>query len=165
MFCFGLQVNRALHQPEHVLLQGGWSNSVGLLRFLWETFLHYINSISIQSLRILLNQNQSEHYLAPFRIFIFDFRFRFVSKVDIETNEAFPDRETNPTDFDKLEGYNPNRPRICSPKQPGQINARPGKWGLGTVQKNSLSGVLRWPFWGPIHHLPKATLPCWKNTW
>ena len=36
----------------------------------------------------------------------------------------------------KLEGYNPNRPRICSPKQPGQINARPGKWGLGTVQKN-----------------------------
>ena len=19
-------------------------------------------------------------------------------------------------------------------------------------------------FWGPIHHLPKATLPCWKNT-
>ena len=36
---------------------------------------------------------------------------------DIETNEAFPDRETNPTDFDKLEGYNPNRPRICSPKQ------------------------------------------------
>ena len=39
-------------------------------------------------------------------------------------------------DFDKLEGYNPNRPRICSPKQPGQINARPGKWGLDTVQKN-----------------------------
>ena len=35
-----------------------------------------------------------------------------------------------------LEGYNPNRPRICSPKQPVQINARPGKWGLGTVQKN-----------------------------
>ena len=30
--------------------------------------------------------------------------------VDIETNEAFPDRETNPTDFDKLEGYNSNRP-------------------------------------------------------
>ena len=29
------------------------------------------------------------------------------------------DRETNPTDFDKLEEYNPNRPRICSPKQPG----------------------------------------------
>ena len=35
---------------------------------------------------------------------------------DIETNEAFPDRETNPTDFDKLEGYNPKRPRTCSPK-------------------------------------------------
>ena len=34
-----------------------------------------------------------------------------------------------------LEGYNPNRPRICSPRQPVQINARPGKWGLGTVQK------------------------------
>ena len=32
---------------------------------------------------------------------------------DLETNEAFPDRETNPTDFDKLEEYNPNRPRIC----------------------------------------------------
>ena len=46
---------------------------------------------------------------------------------DIETSEAFPDRETNPTDFDKLEGCNPNGPRICSPKQPGQINARPGK--------------------------------------
>ena len=47
--------------------------------------------------------------------------------VDIETNEAFPDKETNSTDCDKLEGYNPNRPTICSPKQPGQINARPGK--------------------------------------
>ena len=35
---------------------------------------------------------------------------------DIETNEAFPDRETNPTDFDKLEGYYPKRPRTCSPK-------------------------------------------------
>ena len=44
---------------------------------------------------------------------------------DIESNEAFPGRETNPTDFDKLEGCNPNRPRICSPKQPGQIDARP----------------------------------------
>ena len=46
---------------------------------------------------------------------------------DIETNEAFPDIETNPTDFDKLEEYNPNRPRIRSPKQPGQINTRPRK--------------------------------------
>ena len=82
---------------------------------------------------------------------------------DIDTNEAFPDRETNPTDFDKLEGYNPNSPRICSLKHPGQINARSRKWGLGTVQKQSIPGVLRWPFWGPIHHLPKATLPCWKN--
>ena len=54
---------------------------------------------------------------------------------DIENNEAFPDRETNPTDFDKLEGYNPNRPRICSPMHSGQIIARPRKWGLGTIQK------------------------------
>ena len=36
--------------------------------------------------------------------------------VDIETNEAFPGRKTNPADFDKLEGCNPKRPRICSPK-------------------------------------------------
>ena len=49
--------------------------------------------------------------------------------------KLFEDRETNPTDFDKLGGYNPNRPRICSPLQPGQINARPRKWELGTVQK------------------------------
>ena len=26
---------------------------------------------------------------------------------DIETNEAFPARKTNPADFDKLERYNP----------------------------------------------------------
>ena len=45
----------------------------------------------------------------------------------MEINEAVPDRETNPTDFDKLEGYNPNRPRIRSPRQPGQINAQPRK--------------------------------------
>ena len=83
MFCFGLQINRALLQHEHVLLQGGGINSVGLLRFLWETFLHYINSISIQPLRILLNQNKSEHYLASLRIFIFDFRFRFVPEVKL----------------------------------------------------------------------------------
>ena len=35
----------------------------------------------------------------------------------------------------------------------------------GHCTKKSIPGVLRWPFWGPIHHLPKATLPCWKNTW
>ena len=35
---------------------------------------------------------------------------------DIETNEAFPDRKTNPTDSDKLERCNPKRLRICSPK-------------------------------------------------
>ena len=45
----------------------------------------------------------------------------------METNEAFLDRETNPTDLDKLEEYNSNTPRIHSPKQPGQINARPRK--------------------------------------
>ena len=46
---------------------------------------------------------------------------------DIETNEACPDRETSPTDLDKLEEYNPNTPRIRSPKQPGKINARKKK--------------------------------------
>ena len=35
---------------------------------------------------------------------------------DIETNEAFPARETNPADFDKLEGYNPKRPKVVAPK-------------------------------------------------
>ena len=35
---------------------------------------------------------------------------------DIETYESFPDGETNPTDFDKLEGYSLKRPRTCSPK-------------------------------------------------
>ena len=35
---------------------------------------------------------------------------------DIETNEAFPARETNPEDFDKLEGYNPKRPKVDMPK-------------------------------------------------
>ena len=30
--------------------------------------------------------------------------------------EVFPDRETNPEDFDKLEGYNPKRPRNTAPK-------------------------------------------------
>ena len=28
---------------------------------------------------------------------------------DIEIKEAFPDRETNPTDLDKLEGYNTDK--------------------------------------------------------
>ena len=39
----------------------------------------------------------------------------------METNEAFPARETNPADFDKLEGYNPKRPKVDAPKRPGQI--------------------------------------------
>ena len=43
---------------------------------------------------------------------------------DIETNEAFPHRETNHIDFDKLERYNPKRPTTCSP---GQINVQPRK--------------------------------------
>ena len=41
---------------------------------------------------------------------------------------------------------------ICLPKQPGQINASPRTWGLGSVQKKIIPGVLRWPFWAPIHH-------------
>ena len=58
---------------------------------------------------------------------------------DKETNEAFPDRETNPTDFDKLEGYNPKRPRTCSAKKmrPGHCAKKthpgsPGVTFLGT---------------------------------
>ena len=35
--------------------------------------------------------------------------------------------------------------RICSPKQPVQINARPGKWGLGTVQQKPSR-----EFWGDL---------------
>ena len=46
---------------------------------------------------------------------------------DIESNEAFPARETNPADFDKLEGYNPKRPKVVAPKLPGEINAWPSK--------------------------------------
>ena len=46
---------------------------------------------------------------------------------DIETNEAFPARETNPVDFDKLERYNPKRPKVDSPKWPGEINPGPSK--------------------------------------
>ena len=35
---------------------------------------------------------------------------------DIETTEASPGRETNPVDFDKLEGYKPKRPRNTAPR-------------------------------------------------
>ena len=67
-------------------------------------------------------------FLKKFIYVVIDRRITpLIASFYIETNEAFPDRETNPTDFDKLEGYNPNRPRICSPKQLGQINARPRK--------------------------------------
>ena len=59
----------------------------------------------------------------------------------LETNEAFPDRETNPTDLDKLEGYNPKRPRNSAPKYPGQITARSSKRGLSTIQIKSIPGV------------------------
>ena len=33
-------------------------------------------------------------------------------------------------------------------------------WAL--YKKKSIPGVLGWPFWGPIHHLSKATLSCRK---
>ena len=46
---------------------------------------------------------------------------------DIETSEAFPARERNPADFDKLEGYNPKRPKVVALNLPGQINAWPSK--------------------------------------
>ena len=46
---------------------------------------------------------------------------------DIETNEAFPARETKRADFDKLEGYKPKKPKVDAPKRPGQINAWPNK--------------------------------------
>ena len=53
-------------------------------------------------------------------------------------------------------------PRIGSPKQLGQINARPRKWGLGTVQKNSIPGVLRWPSWERYIICPKPPSPAEK---
>ena len=66
---------------------------------------------------------------------------------DIETSEAFPARKTNLVDFDKLEGYNPKRPKVVAPEWQGQFNAQPSKWGLGTVQFKSIRGrVLWWPF-------------------
>ena len=34
-------------------------------------------------------------------------------------------------------------------------------WAL-YKKKKSIPGVLGWPFWGPIHHLSKATLSCRK---
>ena len=46
---------------------------------------------------------------------------------DIETNEAFPARETNLLDFNKLEGSNPKRPKVVAPKWPAQINELPSK--------------------------------------
>ena len=45
----------------------------------------------------------------------------------IETNEAFPDRETNPVDCRQLEGHNPKKPKVFAPKWPGQNKARPSK--------------------------------------
>ena len=51
----------------------------------------------------------------------------------METNEAFPDRETNPTDLDKLEPKK-MRPGHCTKK------SHPGSPGM--------------TFWGPIHHPP-----------
>ena len=43
---------------------------------------------------------------------------------------------------------------------PDQCAAK--KMRSGHCAKNSIPGVLRWRFLGPIHHLTKATLPCWK---
>ena len=45
----------------------------------------------------------------------------------------------------------------AGPDQRAAKKMRPGH-----CTKNSIPEVLRWPFWWPIHHLPKATLPCWK---
>ena len=44
--------------------------------------------------------------------------------------------------FDKLEEYNPKRPKVAAPKWPGQINTRLSKLGLGTLQIESIPGVL-----------------------
>ena len=65
---------------------------------------------------------------------------------DTETNEAFPARKTNLLDFDKHEAYNPWRPKVVAPEWQGQINARPSKWVLGTVQIKSISAVS----WGDL---------------
>ena len=40
----------------------------------------------------------------------------------------------------------------AGPDQRAAKKMRPGH-----CTKNSIPGVLRWPFWGPIHHLPKAS--------
>ena len=80
----------------------------------------------------------------------------------METNEAFPAREMNPADFDKLERYNPKRLKWLAQKWLDQINMQPSKWGLGTVQIKSILGVLGWPFQELIHNLPKVSLPWWK---
>ena len=57
---------------------------------------------------------------------------------DIETNEAFPDRKTNPAVFDKLEGCNPKWPRIRSPKSTrGQENK-----ARALYKKKSIPGVV-----------------------
>ena len=66
--------------------------------------------------------------------------------VDIETNEAFPDRETNPTDFDKLEGYNPNRPRICSPRSSRAWSTRGQENEAWALYKKKSSRE----FWGDL---------------
>ena len=43
-------------------------------------------------------------------------------------------------------------------KWPGQINARPSQWGLGTVQIKSIHGMLPVPFLGT----DTVSLSCWK---
>ena len=49
---------------------------------------------------------------------------------------------------------------VAGPDQRQAEKMRPGN----CTKKLHPAGVLGWPFWGPIHHLPEATLPCWKNT-
>ena len=60
----------------------------------------------------------------------FSTKFELQQKINIaaniDTNEAFPDRKTNPADFDKLEGCNPKWPRIAGPDQSAAKKMRPG---------------------------------------
>jgi len=49
----------------------------------------------------------------------------------METNEAFPDRETNPTDFDKIEGYKSKKTEnmlaeVAGPDQRAAKKMKPG---------------------------------------
>ena len=76
----------------------------------------------------------STHAMLPFQHNIFheiltptvDRRNRIAS--DIQPIKLFPLKKlTNSADFDKLEGYNPKKPKLLAPRWPGQINVRPSK--------------------------------------